>query len=77
MGIPRVSFIKLYNLFSSLQCIGSYTTRRDTGRNTMPTKRVIHGPYMVAMTSFPVVYVNAADSLRSITMVVMIDLGGN
>jgi hypothetical protein len=51
-----------------------YDTARY-GRNTVPTKWVIYGPYAAVITSLTVVYVNAADSLRPFTMVVMIDLG--
>jgi hypothetical protein len=51
-----------------------YDTARY-GRNNVPTKRVIYGPYAAVITSFTVDYVNAADSLRPFTMVVMIDLG--
>ena len=44
-------------------------------RNTVHTKRVIYGPYTVVILSVTAVYVIVDGSLRSFTIVVMIDLG--
>ena len=45
------------------------------GRNTVPTKRVIYGPYTVVSMPFTVVYVNVYGCIRPFTVVVLLDLG--
>jgi len=45
------------------------------GRSTVPTKRVIYGPYTVVSMPFTVVYVNVYGCIRPFTVVVLLDLG--
>ncbi len=47
----------------------------EYGRNTVPTKCVFHGPYMVVIITFTNVYISVNDGLSSITIIVMLDLG--
>ena len=55
-----------------------YSAVYDTAwydRNTVPTKRVIYGPFTIVNVSFTAVYVVVNDCLRSFTIVVLMDMG--
>ena len=52
-----------------------YTTRRQYGRITVPTKRVIYCQYTVVNIAFTDVFVNVNGRRRPCTVVVMVGLG--
>ncbi len=45
------------------------------GRNTVPTKRMFHGPYTVVIVMYTNVYVIVNDGKPPFMIVVMFDLG--
>ena len=52
-----------------------YTTRRQYGRNTVPTERVIYCQYTVVNIAFTDILVNVNGRRRSCTVVVMVGQG--
>ncbi len=50
-------------------------TSPSNSRNTVPTKRVFHGPYTVVIIMYTNVHVRVNDGKLSFAIVVMLDLG--
>jgi len=45
------------------------------GRDTIPTKGALHGPYTVVIIMYPNVYVRVNDGKPSVALVVTLDMG--